>query len=254
MWFVMGLIATLALTNAILVTWFGTPALAKGLVVAPHDAPGWQLSWRMLTAGFVTAPVMSHVLTALMGVYFLSPDLEKAWGTARFLGFLLVTSAAGFGVGLLLDLLPFQSPHFHPGIMFGPYIMIAAISIAWARMRPDGQIFLFLFPVSTKVFLWITVGLAALVPLFPDPPPEGSFGPLAGVAAGYLMTGPLRRAWLRMRLANYQRQSRALREDEPGHSRPALRRPGAPPLRVVSGGLEDELKKRKPPKDKRYLN
>ena len=31
-------------------------------------------------------------------------------------------------------------------------------------------------------------------------------------------------------------------------------RPGAPPLRVVSGGLEDVLKKRTPPKDKRYLN
>ena len=32
------------------------------------------------------------------------------------------------------------------------------------------------------------------------------------------------------------------------------RKRGGPPLRVVYGGLEDELKKRKPPKDKRYLN
>ena len=31
-------------------------------------------------------------------------------------------------------------------------------------------------------------------------------------------------------------------------------RPGSPPLRVVSGGLEEVLKKRTPPKDKRYLN
>jgi hypothetical protein len=28
----------------------------------------------------------------------------------------------------------------------------------------------------------------------------------------------------------------------------------SPALRVVYGGLEDELKNRKPPKDKRYLN
>ena len=29
---------------------------------------------------------------------------------------------------------------------------------------------------------------------------------------------------------------------------------GGPPLRVVQGGLDDDLKNRKPPKDKRYLN
>lgn len=36
--------------------------------------------------------------------------------------------------------------------------------------------------------------------------------------------------------------------------RAAARRKGGPPLRVVQGGLDDDLKNRKPPKDKRYLN
>ena len=34
----------------------------------------------------------------------------------------------------------------------------------------------------------------------------------------------------------------------------AAKRKGGPPLRVVPGGLEDDLKNRKPPKDKRFLN
>jgi hypothetical protein len=46
-----------------------------------------------------------------------------------------------------------------------------------------------------------------------------------------------------------------LLSDDPPRPRPSVRRSGkAPPLRVVPGGLEDDLKNRKPPKDKRYLN
>jgi hypothetical protein len=36
----------------------------------------------------------------------------------------------------------------------------------------------------------------------------------------------------------------------PRRARPS----NAPPLRVVSGGLDEVLKKHTPPKDKRYLN
>jgi hypothetical protein len=255
---VLAVVGVFAIVNASLITWASPEADLSQYLVVRTDRPVWQLVWRLAAAGFVTAPVIRHVLTALMGLYFLSPDLEKAWGTARYLAFLVASSALGFGVGLLLDLLPFASPHFHQPVLFGPYVMIAATSVAWARMRPDGQIFFFFFPVSTRLFLLITVALAALVPLFPDAPFEGAFGPLAGVGAGFLFSGspsPIRRLWLLLRLSFYRRQSRALLDQSLGPERAALkRRPGAPPLRVVPGGLEDELKKRKPPKDKRYLN
>jgi hypothetical protein len=106
--------------------------------------------------------------------------------------------------------------------------------------------------------MWVTVALAASTLVFPSPPPEGVLGPLGGVAMGYLFSGspsPMRRAWLRIKLAFYRRQSKSLLEQSLGRERPSpKRRPGAPPLRIVPGGLEDELKKRKPPKDKRYLN
>ena len=35
---------------------------------------------------------------------------------------------------------------------------------------------------------------------------------------------------------------------------PRKPRPGSPPLRIVQGGLDEDLSKRQPPKDKRYLN
>jgi hypothetical protein len=53
-----------------------------------------------------------------------------------------------------------------------------------------------------------------------------------------------------------RRQGNALTvESLTGSDRPrAPKRKGGPPLRVVQGGLDDDLKNRKPPKDKRYLN
>jgi membrane associated rhomboid family serine protease len=281
---VLGIVAVFAILNAVLISWVPSARNVWQLFVVEPDGPVWQMSWRLLTAGFVTAPRISHVLTALMGLYFLSPDLEKAWGTTRYLAFTVGSSAAGLALGVVLNRLAFASEapppadftnaglafaadyaragflpaHFHQGVLFGPYVMIAATGIAWARMRPGGQIFLYFFPVSTRVFMWFTVALAASTLVFPAPPPEGVLGPLAGVGVGFLFSGspsPMRRLWLRIRLAFYRRQSRALLEQSLGTDRPTTkRRPGAPPLRVVSGGLEDELKKRKPPKDKRYLN
>ena len=62
-------------------------------------------------------------------------------------------------------------------------------------------------------------------------------------------------AWLRLKLAVLRRRAASLSVDDVLEATPKRRqRAGAPPLRVVSGGLEEVLKKRSPPKDKRYLN
>ncbi len=64
-----------------------------------------------------------------------------------------------------------------------------------------------------------------------------------------------RAAWLRLKLAVLRRRAASLSVEDVLEAKPKRRpRPGAPPLRVVSGGLEEVLKKRTPPKDKRYLN
>jgi hypothetical protein len=88
--------------------------------------------------------------------------------------------------------------------------------------------------------------------------PEGVVAPFGGLLAGLIFGGSpslARTAWLHLRLALLRRQSTSLRVDDGPAQKPARRpRPGAPPLRVVSGGLDEVLKKRTPPKDKRYLN
>jgi hypothetical protein len=102
------------------------------------------------------------------------------------------------------------------------------------------------------------MGFCVLDLIYPAAMPEGVVAPFGGVATGLLLGGspPLvRRAWLRLRLAILRRRSGRLSAQEwLTPKQPRRARPGAPPLRVVSGGLEDVLKNRTPPKDKRYLN
>jgi hypothetical protein len=42
--------------------------------------------------------------------------------------------------------------------------------------------------------------------------------------------------------------------DPSARPKTSMKKRGGPPLRVVVGGLDEDLEKRKPPKDKRYLN
>ena len=84
----------------------------------------------------------------------------------------------------------------------------------------------------------------------------GVVAPFGGIITGLLLGGTpsvARTLYLRAKLTILRKQ--AAPPDRPSSPRPSRSsRGGGPPLRVVYGGLEDELKKRKPPKDKRYLN
>ncbi|HEY8086973.1 MAG TPA: rhomboid family intramembrane serine protease, partial [Polyangiaceae bacterium] len=188
--------------------------------------------------------------------------LEERWGSWRFARFLALAVVVGnltvLGVSHLVPAT--SDPRFHPALLFGPMAAITAIAVAWSREFANSTVNLFFFlPIRGKVLLWITLGFCVLDLIYPSGLPEGVVAPFGGVVAGLLLGGtpsPARTAWLKVRLAVLRRQSTALTvEGDVAAPKPKRRaRPGSPPLRVVSGGLEEVLKKRTPPKDKRYLN
>jgi membrane associated rhomboid family serine protease len=219
--------------------------------------------WRALTSGLLTSPDhYGHLFFTLIGLYFLTPDLEQRWGAARFLRFLALSIVAGNAAVLLADVLaPASAPErFHPGGVYGASAGIAAVAIAWSRDNADRTVqMFFVFPMRGKWLLWLTIGFSVLDLIYPIALPEGVVAPLGGVVVGVLFGGnpsPARAAFLRLKLALLRRRSRSLSVADVLTSKPARRprSPGSPPLRVVSGGLEDALRKRNPPKDKRYLN
>lgn len=256
-------LAAAALASAIIANW--APGGQSGqqilswLVFDPRQPAR---AWTFLTSGLVMVE-FSQALWAMLGLYFFAPDLEKSWGGGRLVRFLATSVVLGnLAVFAAHRIVPGDNPLFHPPVVFGPLATVLAVTIAWAKENSHKQIrFMFFLPMSGKTLYWITIGVAALMIVFAQRMAEGAVASFGAILAGVLFGGspsPVRSLWLRFRLGGLRRKGNMLvieQERGEGRPRPATKRkPGSPPLRVVPGGLEDDLKNRKPPKDKRYLN
>src|SRR5882672_2572515 len=260
LWAVLIAMAALGIVTALLATWGGGARLVFGWL-AYEPGRGFAAPWKLLTSGLLTSPASwSHLLFALVGLYFLGSPLEKRWGPWRLLRFLALSVILGnLTTMLVARVLGDGAPErFRPDFVFGPSAAITAVAIAWAREYSDSTVQLFMvLPIRGRVLFWITIGFCVLDLIYPAGMPEGVVAPFGGLVAGLLFGGTpsiARTTWLHVRLALLRRQSSNVRVEDVLSRKPARRpRPGAPPLRVVPGGLEEVLKKRTPPKDKRYL-
>jgi membrane associated rhomboid family serine protease len=288
LWIVMIAMFALGIFTALLGTWVGP----SGSLVfeALGYKPGHTLArpWALLTSGLLTDPEhWSHLALSLLGLYFLGASLEQRWGSWRFARFLAFSVIIGnltvLAVSLVVPLAAAAPAdpsgptveasyvtaqfglssaallRFHPGFVFGPTAAVTAIAVAWSREFAQSTVNLFFFfPVRGRVLFWVTIGFCVLNLIYPALLPEGVVAPFGGVIAGLLLGGTpslARTAWLHLRLALLRRRTTNLNVDDVLSPKPKRRpRAGAPPLRVVPGGLEEVLKKRNPPKDKRYLN
>ena len=255
----------LGLLGAVVVNWIpGGEAGAKAFtwLVCTTDGVMHGQIWRLFTAGLLTKPggegAIGHLFFTVVGLYFLSPDLERRWGSGRFLRFFVFSIVVGYALSVGVDLVAHaRAGIFHPPVMYGASAAITATAIAWSRENADLQVRLFfVVPVKGKHLFWFTILYCVLGVLYWDTFTEGAVAPFGGVVVGLLLGGSpsaIRSLWLQARLAILHRQATKAR---PQGSRAASRRPrgGSPPLRIVPGGIEEELKKREPPKDKRYLN
>jgi membrane associated rhomboid family serine protease len=257
----LGVLGALALFGAIVVHWApgGEQGLRMFLWLAFEPTHPQTKPWTWLTSGLVTSPDgITHALWSMLGLYFLTPDLESRWGTGRLFRFLAASIVIGNLAVLGAALLPIDKAVFHPRFVFGPMAAITAIAIAWAKENASRQIrFMFFLPMSGRGLLRLTMALALLSLVFLQDTTEGAVAPLGGVVAGLLFGGtpsPVRLAWLRLKLFFLKRQTGGLTVTDilEGRTRP---RPGKPSLRVLSGGRDDsDPERRKPPTDKRYLN
>jgi membrane associated rhomboid family serine protease len=261
LWIALVTIAVLGVFSAFLATWVPGGKRVFVLLGCELDRAFTQ-PWRLLTSGLLTDPThWSHLLLSLLGLYFLGASLEQRWGSWRFARFMALSVLAGNLVvlGLAAVVPAHADPRFHPDFVFGPTAIITATAIAWSREFADSTVNLFFFlPLRGKVLFWITIGFCVLDLIYPEALPEGVVAPFGGVIAGLIFGGtpsPARTVWLHVRLALLRRRAADVHVEDVLTPKPKRRtRPGAPPLRVVSGGLEEVLKKRTPPKDKRYLN
>lgn len=121
----------------------------------------WQLfSYMFLHGGFF------HLLFNMFALWMFGSELERMWGTRRFLNYYFFT---GVGAGLLSVVLTPNSPVSTIGASGAIY----GILLAYAYHFPQRRIFLwFLFPIPARVFV-IIIGVIAFL---------NSMGPSGGIA------------------------------------------------------------------------
>lgn len=251
----MVVITTLWLMFAVGLNWGGAPTSVFFLLAGESKAVLHGEVWRLFTAPLLHTPSGSvwHLLSALLGLFIFAPRLEAAWGGARLLRFITITAVGAYALQMLVELLV---PAQLGSRLVGPYWYgldpaITGLAIAWACSRKGEVInLLFIGAVSSRTMILIVLAFPFLRLVAGSQAEEGLLSPFFGMLVGWAIGGgtpsPIRKAWLKLRLAQLEGQQ-AKRPSGPRKARP---NPGG--LRVIPGGRTDDDDDKGP--DGRWLN
>lgn len=189
--------------------------------------------WRLFTAPLLhNLEQPWHIMTTLLGLYFLAPALETAWGPKRMLLFIFGSGALAFVFQVVGSELV---PSIGSRLWYGGLGFVEAIAVAWALQNRYSQVRLFFFlPVSAMtMILFIFLISVAHVIAKNDHTPEGLITPFGGMLAGYLFcdSSPLRRLYLQLKLKRIQAETATLRKQQSAKAQAARAR-----LQVIEGG------------------
>lgn len=241
---------------ALALNWGGASEQVFLLFCGNTDAILQGQIWRLFTAPLLQMPnsVFSMLFT-LLGLYFLGATLEETWGSKRFLRFLLVSALFAYSVQMLADLvLPASiSAKLIGEYWFGAFPVIDAIAIAFALMFAGRTVHLmFVLPVSSRGLILFVVAMNVLYLIAAERGPSGFIAPFGGMIAGWLFGGgtpsPLRRAYLKWRLAQLDREAKLSKTAR----KKRVARSGLKVVEGGKGGPDDDDRGRGP--DGRLLN
>ena len=135
----------------------------------------WQLvTYMFLHGGFF------HILFNMLALWMFGTDLERTWGTRRFLFYYFLT---GIGAGLTVVMLNPSS--IVPTL--GASGAIYGILLAFGLLFPDRPIFIwFVFPIPAKYFVMIFGGIEFLSALSMPGDTISHVAHLGGLVVGFL--------------------------------------------------------------------
>lgn len=198
--------------------------------------------WRLFTAPLMHMPSGSigHIITAMLGMYFLGPSVEQKFGPSRMLRFLVFSGVIAYALQMLVVLvLPAETgAKLVPEYWFGSIPVIEAIAIAWALTFKGQTVRLFfILPMTSRGLIIAVVAISVLRLIALSGSVEGLISPFGGMAAGWLLGGgtpsPLRKLYLQFRLAQIERETREGQRER----RKRVKESG---LRVIEGGKRDD--------------
>jgi membrane associated rhomboid family serine protease len=245
-------IGVISLAQAILLNWMNISWPYELLIGSTVQIRAFEL-WRLLTASMLCPPsgFVNGTLFPLLGLYFFLPGIEKRMGTRRTLQFIILAALIANSVTTALDFLPYPGAVLHHHIFSGFYAVLTAVVVAFSLLNPDSVIRLFfVIPITGKQLKWVELALIVFSFIYGDHVGEGPFAPFVGWGFGMLFGGApslVRSTYLKFKLARLQKVGASAQGKR---GRPL----NSPSLRIVYGGLADELEVDDKPKNKNDLN
>ena len=141
------------------------------------------MPWQLLTYAFVHGGV-SHLLFNMLGVYMFGGDLERVWGSSRYLTYYLLCALSAAAAQLLVAMLTdATSPTVGAsGAVFG-------LLLAFAMLFPRRMIVPLFPPIPMRapVFVAFYGGLELLLGVSGAASGVAHFAHLGGLAGGFLV-------------------------------------------------------------------
>jgi len=187
----------------------GLGSLFRLLMLTPLSVTHGFAVWQLVTYMFLHAGFW-HILFNMFGLWMFGGELERTWGSQRFLRYYFLT---GIGAGLTVVLLGPSSPIPTVGASGAIYGVLLAYGVLFPNRIILVPIFFFFFvPVPAKYLVMILGGIAFLSTLSGPGDFVSHSGHLGGMVFGliYLRGRPyyfeLRNRYYRWRRQRLQRQ------------------------------------------------
>ncbi len=142
--------------------------------------------WQVVTFLFLHAGILQIVFN-MLALWMFGAELERTWGTRRFLGFYF---ACGIIAGLCVVITAYLFGGTHVPVI-GSSGAVYGVLVAFGVLFPNQTIlFGFLFPMKTKYFVMIIGGIVFLESYLAIAGGQGAaevIAGLGGLVAGYLI-------------------------------------------------------------------
>jgi membrane associated rhomboid family serine protease len=140
--------------------------------------------WQFATYMFLHADIM-HIFFNMLTLFMFGNDLERYWGTRRFLRYYFVT---GIGGGVLSWLVAMNSI----AAIIGASGAIYGLLLAYGLLYPNRMVYLnFLLPIKVKWLVAILAGINLFSSITGDQPGIAYMAHLGGLLVGFVyLKGP----------------------------------------------------------------
>jgi membrane associated rhomboid family serine protease len=164
---------------------FGALTIYFGL--RPASVLGDLWLWQPVTYMFLHRDLF-HLLFNMLALWMFGTEIERLWGTNRFLKFYGICGAGAALTTIAVSLLPFGfSEQIYYTLTIGASGAIYGLLLAWAVHFPDRHVLMFmLFPVPARMFVLIMGAISLWLSLTASGGGVAHVTHLGGLLAGYL--------------------------------------------------------------------